>query len=142
MVPAVIGVLHFSLGGREAVERLLAEHHGVRLPEGVTWLEDPTPQQVRRLAPERQNQRHAVGDEADTEADDGALRARNLGGLAQVDVVVGTTVERDLLADAGLPWVEMGFPSERHHCLTPSPWIGFSGVLHTLQRVMERLEER
>jgi nitrogenase molybdenum-iron protein alpha/beta subunit len=67
MVPSLIGVLHFSAGGRAEVERALAAHHGVALPTGVHFLENPTSDEIRG-------------------ADYG-----------ECDVALGTTIERELL---------------------------------------------
>lgn len=110
MRPVMVGTLHFSLGGRERVERELKEHHGVELPEGVQWLENPTPSQVR---------------------------AADLGAC---EVVVGTSIERELLASRTRPWVEFGFPSTTRHHLFPAPWLGFMGALRLIEQVMHALE--
>ena len=109
MVPEVVGVLHFSTGGRADVERALAEHHGLSLPAGVRFLENPTSDQI-------------------TAADYGGC-----------DVVLGTTIERELIG-ARFPWVEFGFPSELRHFLRPHPWLGFHGALGLLEQVMHALE--
>ncbi len=140
MVPVTIGVLHFSLGGREAVEKTLAEHHGLELPGFVQWLEDPTPRQVEALAPQaRDRGPNGPRSGGRKEADD-LSEAPAHASFEHADVAIGTTIEREQLAAAQVPWVELGFPSEQHHCLYPSPWLGFSGALHLLQRVMTAME--
>ena len=110
MVPACIGVLHKSPGGAAEVRRWLYEWHGMELPADVRWLEDPTPAAVAALD------------------------------LADCDVALGTTIEREALARAGKPWVEMGFPSELRHFLFPAPTLGFQGALRLLEQVMAALE--
>lgn len=110
MLPSLVGVLHRSAGGRAAVERDLAEHYQVTLPPSLPWLEDPTPVAVR-------------------DAD-----------LQGAEVVIGTTIERELLAPRQLPFVEFGFPSELRHHLRPAPWLGFEGALRLLEQVCFALE--
>ncbi len=141
MVPVTIGVLHFSLGGRQAVEKILRDHHGVEVPDFVRWLEDPTPHELRALTAHARAAGPRQGQGRDERRDEPREEAPpQTVGYEHADVAIGTTIERELLADGETPWVEMGFPSENHHCLFPSPWLGFNGVLHTLQRVMEALE--
>lgn len=110
MVPACIGVLHKSPGGAADVRRSLQEWHGVDLPADVRWLEDPTPAAVAAVD------------------------------LADCDLAIGTTIEREALARAGKPWVEMGFPSELRHFLYPAPTLGFQGALRVLEQAMGALE--
>lgn len=136
MVPVTIGVLHFSLGGRAEVQAWLAEHHDVAVPGFVQWLEDPTPRELEALCKDP-NRRRQPDDLMDDQND--AKGPDNVG-LQHAHVGIGTTIERELLAGARLPWVELGFPSEGHHCLFPSPSLGFNGALHLLQRVMTAME--
>jgi len=140
MVPVTVGVLHFSLGGRDAVQKALREHHGIELPGFVKWVEDPTPAQVIALGKAASSRPR----EGRKEANDLCSEhegAPDVVGFEHADVAIGTTIEREHLAAANVPWVEFGFPSENHHCLFPSPWLGFNGALHVLQRVMEALEK-
>ncbi len=116
MVPTALGVLHFRLGGRQQVEALLAEQ-GITLPASVVWLEDPAPHEVRALARR------------------GADGARPL--AERVSIIVGTTVEAELLAEAGRPTLEFGFPSENRHFLLPAPWMGFRGALRFAEQIMQ-----
>ena len=85
------------------------------LPGDVTWLEDPTPQQVRALA------------------SDGQTRAE----MARATVAIGTTIEREQLSGSGVPFLEFGFPSERRHFLQPAPWLGYRGALRLAEQVMQ-----
>lgn len=144
MVPVTIGVLHFSLGGRAEVEEILRDHHGLEVPDFVRWLENPTPMQLRALtersrgkAPDRRDDNQDDDQEdRDREREDGPPVEV---GFEHADVAIGTAIEREELADAHVPWVEMGYPSENEHALFSSPWIGFNGVLCTLQKVMTAL---
>ncbi len=118
MTPTVLGVTHFRLGGQREVEAMLAEH-GVTLPKDVQWLIDPTPQQVRGLAGE------------------GSGTA-----LHGTSIAIGTTIERELLGDCGVPFLEFGFPSEQRHFLQPAPWLGFHGALRLAEQVMQTVTRR
>ena len=157
MIPACLGTTHFSLGGPVEVERMLREQFGRELPGGVHWLADPTPAQLRSLARDRAEfwgrsgpSRGQGGDDrrdggprggdgayAGPPPNDGALPA-----LARAEVVVGTTLDRDELEAADLPFVEFGFPSERYHAIFPAPWMGSNGALRMLERVLVALEMR
>ena len=110
MTPTLVGLLHLSAGGRAAVERELAEHYGITLPPSVRWLENPTPVAVREC---------------------------DLGGA---EVVIGTTIERELLVNEPKPWVEFGYPSELRHFLAPAPYLGFEGALRLLEQTCFALE--
>lgn len=119
MVPTVLGTLHFSLGGRETVQRLLRDHHGIELPTTVQWLHDPAPHELVRLA---SHVRH-----------DGPT-------LQGTDLVIGTSIERQHLQASARPFVEFGFPSERRHHLFPAPWLGFHGAMRLTEQVLHALE--
>jgi nitrogenase molybdenum-iron protein alpha/beta subunit len=119
MTPSVLGVTHFRLGGRKEVEATLAEH-GVSLPDDVVWLTDPTPQAVRALAGDGQSRPALEG----------------------TALVMGTTIERELLADSGVPFLEFGFPSEHRHFLQPAPWLGYRGALRFAEQVMQTVTRR
>jgi nitrogenase molybdenum-iron protein alpha/beta subunit len=110
MRPRFIAVLHRSPGGRAAVEAALRDHHGLTLDPGVAWLEDPTPAQARGVP------------------------------AADCGLIVGTSVERDALLTTGVPYVELGFPSELRHFLFPAPYLGFSGVARFLEQAMHAVE--
>ncbi len=134
MVPVCLGTCHFSLGGRAAVEAMLRAHHGRTLPDGVHWLQDPTPHELRALADDRA----ALFDVH------GQLQPPPPGAplppLCRAEVAIGTTLDRDQLAAARLPFVEFGYPSERAHFLFPAPWLGSNGALRLLERVLVALE--
>ena len=116
MVPHVLGVMHFQLGKvAEAKAHLLADHN-LTLPEQVQWLDDPAPHTLRELAHSDQGKQAPIG---------------------HSHVVLGTTVERDLLAAAGVPFVEIGFPSETAHFLTLQGWMGIKGALYLAERVLQ-----
>ncbi len=132
--PVVLGVSHFSLGGAETVAQSLEAHYGHTLDDHVALLEDPTPGALAALGRERDDAlqpgappvpRPAPGTRAD---------------LRHAEVALGSTIERDQVASATLPWVEVGFPSERSHFLYPAPWLGLNGALRTLERVMAALD--
>ncbi len=114
MVPSVLAVTHFRLGGQREVEAMLAEH-GVQLPPDVRWLSDPTPQQVRALAGDGQSRPPLDG----------------------TSVIIGTTIEREALAPSGVPFLEFGFPSEQRHFLQPAPWLGYRGALRFAEQVLQ-----
>ncbi len=42
----------------------------------------------------------------------------------------------------GLPFVELGFPSYGHHCLTDEPFLGYSGALVLVSRMLNALQTR
>jgi len=141
MVPVTVGVLHFSLGGRKAVEKMLRQWFDVEVPGFTQWLEDPTPAEVSALVPEmetgtvyrnRDTARHSV---------DSVGPAGREVGFGDAQVAIGTTIERELLADAQVPWVEHGYPSEGRHYLFPAPWLGYNGTLRLLEQVMMGLEQ-
>ncbi|MCO4763094.1 MAG: hypothetical protein KC502_16370 [Myxococcales bacterium] len=134
MVPYVLGTTHFSLGGAEALARELAENFGRKLPDSTLVMEDPTPLALRQLARGR----------AGVVTADGRLAAMPdvIPALARAEVGLGSTLDREQLAAAQLPWVEMGFPSELHHSLFPAPWMGPNGALRLLERVLTALETR
>lgn len=111
MIPGLIGTLHFQSGGREQVERLLRDHHGVDLPSRVEWLENPTPAAVRD-AP-----------------------------IDGCDLAFGTTIEREALAARCPIWIEFGFPSADRHYLFPAPDLGFNGVLRLWEQAMQAVAQ-
>ena len=162
MIPACLGTTHFSLGGPAEVEVMLRAQFGRELPSGVTWLADPTPVQLRSLARERAafwqqsgpgagargDQERRGGQRGDGPSSDGPrgdgppLPDARLPALARAEVVIGTTLDRDELEAAALPFVEFGFPSERYHAIFPAPWMGTNGALRLLERVLVALEMR
>lgn len=125
MVPAVLGVSHFRLGGRREVEALLAGPLGSRVPSDVVWLEDPTP--------------HAVAALAAAAPPDPTRDPRTQRPLAGADVVLCSSVEAAQLRAWQGPLVEFGFPSENRHFLLPAPWLGFRGALRLAEQVAQAL---
>lgn len=136
MVPYVLGTTHFSLGGSDAVRQLLRDYAGRELPDVTQLIEDPTPMALRRLARGRASLLDPTG-RLVRPPENAAIPA-----LARAEVGLGTTLDREQLAEARLPWVEVGYPSELHHCLFPAPWMGPNGALRLLERVLGALEER
>lgn len=134
MIPYVVGTTHFSLGGAADVGPLLEAHTGRTLPACTHLIEDPTPMALRELARGRA-QLLAEDGRLVRPPDDAAIPP-----LARAEVGLGTTLDREQLAEAGLPWVEVGFPSETQHFLFPAPWMGPNGALRLLERVMTSLE--
>ena len=57
------------------------------------------------------------------------------------DLAIGTTIERELLAQRCPNWLEFGFPSEDRHYLSPAPHLGFNGALRLLEEVMHALAQ-
>jgi nitrogenase molybdenum-iron protein alpha/beta subunit len=125
MVPAVLGVSHFRLGGRREVEALLSGPLQQSLPQEVVWLEDPTP--------------HAVAELAHAGPLDPQLDPRKQRPLAGADIVLCSSVEAVPLQAWQGPLVEFGFPSENRHFLLPAPWLGFRGALRLAEQVMQAL---
>lgn len=111
MVPMIVSVQHFRLGGASAVDALLEGFHGMPpLGDRVTWQEDPTPAEVAALD------------------------------VSRLDVCIGTTIERELLGDQPGAWLEFGYPSEQRHFLSPAPFLGFAGFARFLEQVMHACE--
>ena len=110
MIPGLIGTLHFCGGKAEVVEDLRA-HYEVELPSDVEWLENPTPEAVRKAPVEG------------------------------CDVGIGTTIERELLQKRCPTWIEFGFPSEDRHYLFPAPHLGFNGTLRLWEQTMQVLAQ-
>ncbi|MBM4343474.1 MAG: hypothetical protein FJ100_08865 [Deltaproteobacteria bacterium] len=121
MVPLALGVTHFRLGGRADVQAMLAREFDVCVADHVVWLEDPTPQAVAALGP----------------AQGGAPAL-----LDRADLVVGSSIERDQLAEYAGPFLEFGFPSEARHYLLPAPWLGFRGALRLAEQMMQAVVAR
>jgi nitrogenase molybdenum-iron protein alpha/beta subunit len=57
-----------------------------------------------------------------------------------VDLVIGNSVIRQLIGTMDIPFVELGYPSSFQHFLTPSPFLGFDGVLALTERIINALE--
>lgn len=125
MVPAVLGVSHFRLGGRREVEALLSGPLQQALPQEVVWLEDPTP--------------HAVAELAHAGPLDPQMDPRKQRPLAGADIVLCSSVEAVQLQAWQGPLVEFGFPSENRHFLLPAPWMGFRGALRLAEQVLQAL---
>jgi nitrogenase molybdenum-iron protein alpha/beta subunit len=70
-----------------------------------------------------------------------ADKALQEGGL---DLVIGSFWERSALLGeyAHIPFLEFGYPQYRSHFLSPTPHLGFEGVLTWAQRIFEALELR
>jgi nitrogenase molybdenum-iron protein alpha/beta subunit len=46
----------------------------------------------------------------------------------ELDLLIGSSLERDTACDLGLGFVEIGYPSFVTHALFPRPFLGFAGV--------------
>lgn len=110
MVPRHISVLHFDLGGRERVEETLASEYDIALPEGVTWQENATPEEIQRFQ------------------------------IRDCSLIVGTSIERELVQAPRSAWLELGFPSCNQHYVFPSPYLGFSGAMKLLEQASHIVE--
>lgn len=61
------------------------------------------------------------------------------GGL---DLIIGSSWERDAVRSFDIPYLEFGFPSILHHPLAPCPTLGFTGVRHLVDRLSALLLEQ
>jgi nitrogenase molybdenum-iron protein alpha/beta subunit len=52
-------------------------------------------------------------------------------------VVIGSTVQSSALEPAGVPVIQLGFPSLRQHWIYPVPYMGFNGAVGLAQRLMD-----
>jgi nitrogenase molybdenum-iron protein alpha/beta subunit len=57
----------------------------------------------------------------------------------EADLVIGNSFLHQVLIGHGIPFVEMGYPSNFHHVLHPSPTLGFSGVEVLAERMVNAL---
>ncbi len=57
----------------------------------------------------------------------------------QLDLVIGSSWEREILAPYGVPFLEFGFPSMHHRPLVDAPFVGFAGALHLADRLFGAL---
>lgn len=60
--------------------------------------------------------------------------------VAPLDLVIGSSREREMLP-AGIPFLEMGYPSVHWRPLSDAPRLGFAGALHLVERISNRLAE-
>ncbi|MDI7267272.1 MAG: nitrogenase component 1 [Myxococcota bacterium] len=58
----------------------------------------------------------------------------------EVDLIIGNSIIRQVARGSGVPFVELGYPSNFHHVLFPSPYLGFSGVRVLVQRMINAME--
>lgn len=68
---------------------------------------------------------------------------RSLGTLpryARPELAVGNTFAATEGYAAGLPFVELGFPSYSHHCLSDEPFLGFAGAGSLAGRLLNGLK--
>ena len=54
----------------------------------------------------------------------------------EVDLVIGNSLINQILRPLGIPFIEMGYPSNFHHVLYPTPLLGFRGVEVLTQRII------
>lgn len=54
---------------------------------------------------------------------------------------IGNSVLHQIARRSGVPFVELGFPSNYYHVLHPSPYLGFAGVRVLVQRMINALEQ-
>ncbi|MFH1530482.1 MAG: nitrogenase component 1 [Pseudomonadota bacterium] len=62
--------------------------------------------------------------------------ARRCGDL---DLVIGNGFLRQLVHPAGVPFLELGYPSPTHHALHDAPFLGYVGVRVLVERVLNAL---
>ena len=55
--------------------------------------------------------------------------------IGLVDFFVGSGTFRDIAKEFSLAYLESGFPCYTQHFITPSPIMGFEGILHLAQRL-------
>ncbi len=60
-------------------------------------------------------------------------------GNGDLDVVIGNGFIRQLVAPAGVPVVELGYPSPTHHALHDAPFLGYRGVRVLTERLINAL---
>lgn len=53
------------------------------------------------------------------------------------DVVIGNGAFSHLAIAAGLPVIELGYPSHYNHALAPRPYLGFAGLRRLVQDILE-----
>jgi nitrogenase molybdenum-iron protein alpha/beta subunit len=58
----------------------------------------------------------------------------------EVDLVIGNALIHQIAKLAGIPCVELGYPSRAYHALRPSPFVGFGGVRVLVERMINALE--
>jgi len=59
-----------------------------------------------------------------------------------VDVVLGSSSERDAALMNGPGFIELGFPSYMHHALFPRPLLGFNGALRLAEELVNTVRLR
>jgi nitrogenase molybdenum-iron protein alpha/beta subunit len=58
-----------------------------------------------------------------------------------IDLVIGSSWERDALVEFGLPFFELGYPSIIRHCLDEQSVLGFHGALKLVDQLVRLLAE-
>jgi nitrogenase molybdenum-iron protein alpha/beta subunit len=53
------------------------------------------------------------------------------------DLVIGNGAFSHLAIAAGLPVIELGYPSHYNHALAPRPYLGFAGLRRLVQDILE-----
>jgi len=66
---------------------------------------------------------------------------RAAGADGPLDLVVGSSRERELLKSSGVPFLELGYPSVHWRPLVAAPNLGFAGALHLAHRISNRLAD-
>lgn len=61
---------------------------------------------------------------------------RQLRGDGRLDLIIGNSLFHQNLASLGVPFVEMGYPSNGWHVLYPQPSLGFQGVRVLVERII------
>jgi len=59
-----------------------------------------------------------------------------------LDLILGSSIEREAAKDCRAAYVEVGWPSWSHHSVFPQPTLGFRGVLGLADRINAALTER
>jgi nitrogenase molybdenum-iron protein alpha/beta subunit len=59
----------------------------------------------------------------------------------RADLIVGNSVIRQVARDFRVPFVELGYPSNFHHCLHPAPFLGYTGARVLVERMINAILE-
>lgn len=73
------------------------------------------------------------------EAADAAAAIRGLRGYSEPALLVGNSLALAEGFSDGIPFLELGFPSYGHHCLSEEPFFGFAGALTLAGRILNGL---
>jgi len=121
----LVGIRGTSLGGAPALHETLGRY-GCDTAENLEIIEHPS---IRQAA-------HSVWELYQAREIDGVLcSSTELCGISRV--FTDHADEVDIRSGQSLFYVEIGFPSHRHHVIVPQPFMGFGGVVVMAQRIYD-----